>query len=217
MIGSVESQISVTIESLKEDPDAIGGRVFLHHFVATDESGKSSDLCAPDAQGESLGFPVPDDSGGFELTCTSGAIGKCVRWGYRFWEEQPGGPPLRALHRACIRMARADYGGDGGTNTRDGTLIFFCGRFGIHPCEGEGAMAFEAAWGTEGAVCIARPRIPEIDAGGASGAYPRLASRLGPAACTLESAMQELLRAALQPIRGIVRSRTRPPGEAHTG
>ena len=146
---------------MKENPDAIGGRVFLHDFVVKEASGKSSDLCAPDAQGESLGFPVPEDSGGFEITCTSGAIGKCVRWGYRFWEEQPGGPPLRALHRACIRMARADYGGDGGTNTRDGTLIFFCDRFGINLCEGEGAMAFEAAWGTEGAVCIARPRIPE--------------------------------------------------------
>ena len=33
-----------------------------------------------------------------ELTCTSGAIGKCIRWGYRHWEEQSGGPPLRALH-----------------------------------------------------------------------------------------------------------------------
>ena len=37
---------------------------------------------------------------------------KCVRSGYRPWDEQPGGAPLRALHQACIHMMRADYGGE---------------------------------------------------------------------------------------------------------
>lgn len=90
-------------------------------------------------------------------------------------------------------MARVDYGGDGATHTRDPTLISFCDRFGIHACEGDGsAIAFEAAWGTDGAFCIAHPRIPEIVTLEAlAERYPKLAARLGPAACTLQSAMRE--------------------------
>jgi hypothetical protein len=118
-------------------------------------------LCDPDATGRSRGFPMPNDRGGFDLTCTSGAVGKCIHWGYRPWEERPGGPPLQALHQACVHMARADYGGDGHGMTRDGTLIFFCDRFGIYACELGALMAFEAGWGTDSATCVARPRIPK--------------------------------------------------------
>ena len=150
------------------------------------------DLCDPDADGRSLGFPIPNGRGGFDLTCTSGAVGKCVRWGYRPWEDRPGGPPLQALHQACVHMARADYGGDGHGATRDGTLIFFCDRFGIHAC-GQGArMAFEAGWGTGGATCVARPRIPEnISLEQLAERYPRLKPRLGRAACTEASAQDD--------------------------
>jgi len=189
-IGAGDDEIALTTESVEEDPEAVGGRVFLHHFVVIDGRG-GSDFCTPDAQGRSLGFPVPNEQGGFDLTCTSGAIGKCIRWGYRPWEEEPGGPPMRDLHQACIFMVRADYGGDGSTHTRDGTLIVYCDRFGINSCEGEGAMAFEAAWGTDGAACVARPRIPElVSLEQLRKRYPRLADRLGPAACSEERAMQ---------------------------
>jgi hypothetical protein len=185
-------EVAVTIESVEEDPDSIGGDVFLHRFIVKNESGKVSDFCTSDAQGQNLGFPVPKEGGGFELTCTSGAIGKCVRWGYRFWKEVSGGPPLRALHQACIRMTRADYGGDGSTFTRDGTTIFFCDRFNVIPCGNGAAMAFEAAWGADGAVCVAHPRIAEIvTLGQLAKRYPHLASRLGPDVCGEESAMRD--------------------------
>jgi hypothetical protein len=147
--------VEVTIKSVREDREAVGGRVVLHHFVVRDRGGGQVDLCDPDADGRSLGFPIPNGRGGFDLTCTSGAVGKCVRWGYRPWEERPGGPPLQALHQACVHMARADYGGDGRGTTRDGTMIFFCDRFGIHACEQGALMAFEAGWGTDGATCVA--------------------------------------------------------------
>jgi hypothetical protein len=185
------NQIEVTIRSVEDDRDAIGGRVVLHHFVVKDESGRSMDMCAPDPDGRSLGFPVPDGRGGFDLTCTSGVVGKCIRWGYRPWEEKPGGPPLRSLHQACVHTARADYGGDGRATTQDGTIIYFCDRFGIRPC-GQGApMAFEAAWGVDGAICVARPRIPEnISLAQLAERYPRLKPRLG-RTCTLDSAMRD--------------------------
>jgi hypothetical protein len=100
-IGSAGREIEITITSVEEDPRAVGGPVLLHHFAVTDRSGRAGDLCGPDASGRSFGFPVPDGRGGFELTCTSGAIGKCIRWGYRLWEETPGGPPCGP----CIRLA----------------------------------------------------------------------------------------------------------------
>ncbi len=187
-IGIKGRDFDVTIKSVEDDPHAVGGRVVLHHFVVRDRSGKPVDLCAPDAAGRSRGFPVPDGRGGFELTCTSGAIGKCIRWGYRPWEEQTGGPPLRALHQACVHMARADYGGDGSTATRDGTTIFVCDRFGVRRCDVAVPLAFEAAWGVAGAICVARPRIRElVSLEQLAARYPRLKDRLGPA-CSEDAA-----------------------------
>jgi hypothetical protein len=184
--------IAITIKSVEDDRHAVGGRVVLHHFVVTDESGKQADMCAPDAEGRSLGFPVPDGHGGFDLTCTSGAVGKCIRWGYRPWEEQVGGPPLAGLHQACVHMARADYGGDGRTHTRDGITVYVCDRFGVRPCHNDAPLAFEAAWGRDGAVCIARPRIAEaVSLEQLAERYPRLKPRLGLAACTEDAARRD--------------------------
>jgi hypothetical protein len=191
-IRGQDRDVDVRIESVEVDRYAVGGKIVLHRFVVTDDSGKRVDLCTPDAQGRNLGFPVPDGRGGFSLTCTSGAIGKCIRWGYRYWEEQPGGPPLRALHRACVHMARADYGGDGTPNTRDGTLIDIHDRYGIQRFDHAVPMAFEAAWGVDGAICVARPRIAEkASLAQLAERYPGLAPRLGPDSCTEEGAMRD--------------------------
>jgi hypothetical protein len=182
----------VTIVSVEEDPDAVGGRVLLHHFVTRDADGSTADLCLLDPEGKSLGFPVPDGRGSFELTCTSGAIGKCIRWGYRPWDERPGGAPLGALHRACVHMARADYGGDGRTGTRDGTAVHICDRFGVRPCVSDAPLAFEAAWGEHGATCVAHPRIPDLlSLDDIAKRVPRLEGSLGPAACTEASAARD--------------------------
>lgn len=184
--------IGVLIGKVEEDAHAVGGRVLLHHFVVKERSGHTMDLCAPDAQGRSLGFPVPDGRGSFDLTCTSGAVGKCIRWGYRPWEGEPGGLPMQALHQACVHMTRADYGGDGHPSTRDGTQIDLYDRFGIQKPDRILPMTFEAAWGTEGAICVARPRIPESIALEQLGErYPHLKDHLGPAVCTEESAARD--------------------------
>jgi ADYC domain len=81
-----------------------------------------------------VSFPVPGratahgtvaaaEPGVFELTCTGGAQAKCVRVGYRPWETSTDGRPMRVLYNTCVRMMRADYGGDGHGTTRDGMLI----------------------------------------------------------------------------------------------
>jgi hypothetical protein len=186
-------RVEIAIESVEKDPTAVGGPVFLHHFLAKDdETGEFVEMCAPDAEQRRLGFPVPDGNGGFRLTCTSGAVGKCIRWGYRPWEEKPGGPPLAALHQACVHMARADYGGDGRPTTREGMLIYWCDRFGVQPCGEDFPAPFEAAWGKDGATCVAHPRIAEnISLAQLAEHYPRLQGHLGAADCTEERAMRD--------------------------
>lgn len=42
----------------------------------------------------------------FELICTSGAQGKCVRFGYHPWEKAPDGRPMRDYFNACVHMLR---------------------------------------------------------------------------------------------------------------
>ena len=186
------SPLEILISSVEDDAQAIGGRVVLHRFMVQSETGAPIDLCTADADGRHLGFPVPDGRGGFEVTCTSGAIGKCIRWGYRPWDESEGGPPLHALHRACVRMTRADYGGDGRTHTRDGTKIGIHDRFAIRHLHRDPRMAFEAAWGVDGAICVAHPRVANEASIAQLGArYPQLASRLGAAACSFEQALRD--------------------------
>jgi hypothetical protein len=92
------------------------------------------------------------------LTCTSGAQGKCVRFGYLPW----AGEGALALYNSCIRMVRADYCGNGETHTRDGTLIATYDKTGTRDDDPVEGMEFEAAWGPQGAICVRRVRIGEI-------------------------------------------------------
>ena len=99
--------------------------------------------------------------GEFSVTCTSGAIGKCVRMGYRYWRTDADGPPMWELHQACTRMLRADYCGDGSSHTRNGTLVNVYDRFGIQRPDSEPSRE-EATWDENGARCVQRTRVPEI-------------------------------------------------------
>lgn len=92
------------------------------------------------------------------------------------------------LHQACIRAVRADYCGDGIGNTENGTLIDLFDRYGIFPedpaADKEKKLVFEAAFSPEGAICVARTRIPErATVESLAKACPRLVGKLGPA-CT---------------------------------
>lgn len=87
------------------------------------------------------------------FACQSGAIGKCVLWGY---------DPARvgaAMHQACTRMVRADYCGDGISSTRDGTKIDVFDTGGVQSSANDPTFAFEAGWNENGATCVSRTRI----------------------------------------------------------
>ncbi len=100
----------------------------------------------------------------FTFACENGAIAKCVTWGYAPWESR-GGQSLAGLHQACTRMARADYCGDGRSHTHEDNLIDMYDSLGVQRRTTEATprwhpeqASFEAAWGPEGAACLARSR-----------------------------------------------------------
>ncbi|HEY8207136.1 MAG TPA: ADYC domain-containing protein, partial [Myxococcaceae bacterium] len=54
-----------------------------------------------------------------------GVIAKCVDWGYPPWEDTSAydAPTAKRFHQTCVRLATADYCGEGDANTVDGTPI----------------------------------------------------------------------------------------------
>jgi hypothetical protein len=92
-----------------------------------------------------------------------GAITKCLR----IWQLDP---QLSAdAFLGCIRMARADYCGDGHPHTYGGTAVSLATpQNPMTDAECKDGLCFEASWNKDGAVCLARPRWTgkgmEIDA-----------------------------------------------------
>ena len=128
--------------------------VWLYDLVEVGAAGLEMPVCQADPTGARWAVVVPGDNGGLELACTSGAIGKCARWGY---PPAPDDHDGAALHAACVRMARADYGGDERSWTRAGERIGFCDRLGRNRCRPDAVV--EAGWSPAGAVCLGVPRL----------------------------------------------------------
>ena len=134
-------------------------------------TGTWGEFCSMAPDGTVAGFPLagrwtPDgqhlrDATSFTITCTSGASGKCVRFGYKPW-RMIGAKSLWDYHQTCVRIVHADYGGDGSPHTRDGTLIDIFDRLGIQRSDRDPDLTFEAAWGPDGAVCVRRTRSAEV-------------------------------------------------------
>src|SRR5215471_9259095 len=90
--------IPMRIDAVERDPDARRGEVWLHTLSTQTEDGSWRNLCEAGPDGRRQGFPIagrvrlpdglfqPAEAGIFELTCTAGAQGKCVRFGYLPWE-----------------------------------------------------------------------------------------------------------------------------------
>jgi len=157
------------IDGMGIDPDDPRHDLMLYTLSTREsEAGPWKNACTQDSQGFARGFLLEGrwsatgehlkHPGEFEIACTSGAEAKCVRMGYRPWESQA----MWDLHQACTRMVRADYCGDGHSYTRDGTRVDVYDTRGIQTETPDAGLSFEAAWGTAGAVCVRRPRVPEL-------------------------------------------------------
>ena len=185
-------QRRVRIDSVEPDPRDPAGEVVLYGLSQQTADGGWTNLCDPDPDGRRLGFPLagaftPDGRhveapGRFFVTCTGGAEGKCVRFGYKPWGTAPDGSPMEPYYQACVRMVRADYCGDGVGHTKNGTPIDLFDRIGVQKDEPAGGMSFEAAFGPDGAVCVRRTRWHELlDLDALRAQCPRLAGHLGEA------------------------------------
>ncbi len=173
----------IRIAAVEPDPDDRSGTVWLHTIDALQSDGSWANLCTPGPDGRQQGFPFQGDKG-LEFACTSGAIGKCVRFGFRPWASGPDGTSLAAQHAACVRMVRGDYGGDGEGWTRDGMRIDLYDTQGIQTPDMDPAQAFEAGWSPDGAVCVHHVRVKDNTTLAAlEQRYPRLRGRTG-AICT---------------------------------
>ncbi|MBV8189354.1 MAG: hypothetical protein JOY64_25610 [Alphaproteobacteria bacterium] len=177
----------VRIAQIELDPGDKSGTVWLHTLEQRQADGSWANLCTPGPDKRQQGFPLMVD-GSLELTCSSGALGKCVRFGYRPWADGPGGQSLAPQHAACVHMVRGDYGGDGQPWTRDGVLIDIFDPKGIQTADDGTDLAFEAGWTTQGAVCVHHVRVKENTTLAAlEERYPQLRGRTG-AICTADFA-----------------------------
>lgn len=164
--------LTLRIDSVEPDKEAPS--VLLHDFKIKAADGSWQPLCQPDAYGRTAGFPVAGrfeadgtyvkDAASWFLTCTSGSQGKCILYGYNPWGKGPKGEPLDRLYQACQQMVRADYFGDNEPHTKDGTMIDIQDVLGIQVWAtlDDKDVGFEAGWGPDGAVCVARTRWPEL-------------------------------------------------------
>ncbi len=164
--------VSVTPEVAANDPTGTGN-TFLYR-IQQFATNAWVDACDPDEDGRQASIPVAMTWNGtgdrvpstthFTFGCTSAAIGKCYRWGYRPWLTGYGGADFSALHQTCTRAARADYCGDGTSFTEDNTMINIWDRLPAPgPIQKQGLLPplgfiFEAGWNTHGAVCLSRTR-----------------------------------------------------------
>jgi hypothetical protein len=159
------------IDSVDRDPLDRDGDVRLYGLSLFDPRSQTwQPYCLPDAEGRRAAIPVAGSwaaSGTLEsgksdaitFACTSGAIAKCIRLGYKPWRER-NGVPLAPYHAACVRMVRADYCGNGRTHTQDGTRIDIWDPLGVQIRDqprGEPEI-FEAAWSPTGAAYLNVPR-----------------------------------------------------------
>jgi hypothetical protein len=175
---------TIRIDAVEREADT---GLWLHSLSVRAESGAFEPFCEADADGRRLAFPLagrskPDgrlvaDPKRFELVCTSGAQGKCVRFGYAPWRDLD-------TYNACVRMVRADYCGDGEATTRDGTVIDIYDAVGVQKSEGAEDLTFEAGWTADGAACVAHPRVAEhVTLAELEARCPRLRGLTGPG-CT---------------------------------
>jgi len=168
----VEYQITgVVAEDARYDPTQTGNTFLYTLAQNVDNTGSWQPACPVDSDGRRVAIPLADtwDERGtrmssaplFTLGCTTGAVAKCYRLGYRPWVTGYGN--LMITHWTCTRVIRADYCGDGVSHTMNGTLVNLWDNLGAPgPIQPRGTtpvgMTFEAAWGQNGAVCFSHAR-----------------------------------------------------------
>jgi hypothetical protein len=96
------------------------------------------------------------------LSCFSGVIAKCARWGYVPWVSNYKGHDLGPYHRACVQASRAMYFKSDTSFTCRNTKIEIYDDLGIQT-KRDDTLAFESIWAEQGPLCLARSRWRKCD------------------------------------------------------
>lgn len=97
------------------------------------------------------------------FACKGSAVAKCVTvLEYKPWNNSPSGVSLDKLHESCVRAVRADYCGNGQSNTRNDEKINFYDSAGIQ--RDAASWPLEAIWSADGARCVEATRLSEVAA-----------------------------------------------------
>jgi ADYC domain len=145
--------------------------------ISTHEWGSWGALCAdPDGEKLSASFlggnevdfrsaKVTRNAQAVTMSCVTGAIDTCMKWGYAPWAGE-GGEKRAQVFGACLQAKRAAYyagKGDLGSYTKPGTPILLHDTYGIHNDPINDA-SLEAVWSLTGAKCFNLPkrRRPEL-------------------------------------------------------
>ncbi|TCH99049.1 hypothetical protein EJV46_10940 [Roseococcus sp. SYP-B2431] len=132
------------VDAARPDDGARAGDVWLYRLSVRGTDGQWSESCEAGAQ--AMVFPGP--AGAVRLTCSAGAIGTCIRLGYRPWASTAEGVALAPYHRACVNLLRSAEDKAARIEVYD--------RIGIRPAPAPDAV-FDAGWTVEGPVCLADP------------------------------------------------------------
>jgi hypothetical protein len=119
-IDSNGGPLRLRIDAVERDPDAKNPPVWLHSLSTEGPNGTFQNACEAGPDGRRQGFPLalrprldgalePSEPGSFELVCTAGARGKCVRFGYLPWTGETAREVYNAVCAWCgpIIAARA--------------------------------------------------------------------------------------------------------------
>ena len=172
--------VRIRIAAVEPDPEDRTGKVWLHTLESSGADGSWANFCTAGPDGRRQGFPLEGGPNGLELSCTAGAIAKCVRFGYLRWAMAADGASLAPLHAACVRMVRGDYGGADRPWTKNGMNIDVYDDHGVQKPDNLPTEAFEAGWGPAGAVCVHHVRVKEnTTLAELEALYPALRGRTG--------------------------------------
>ncbi|MEP7124017.1 MAG: ADYC domain-containing protein [Byssovorax sp.] len=160
--------VTLRVDAVEVDSADAEGDVVLYTVSSLDPAdGAYKPYCLPDAHGKRYAIPLSGSwdasrrhlasAGVITFACASGTLAKCVRQGYKPWKTV-NGASLADYHQACVHMMSADYCGDGGAHTREGTAIDVWDRQGLQWRGTAPEMVLEAAWSPEGAVYVSKAR-----------------------------------------------------------
>jgi hypothetical protein len=157
MSGQLSNGESIPMRIDDIDPLASDAEILAYEVSVADGAGGWASLCGYETDGSARrALPVAGawdpqtgawtDTGTFSFACRMASIAKCVEFGYKPWDG------FGDHHKACVRMLRADYCGDGIAHTVNGTPINLYDNAGVQ-VDTE-SWSVDATWGPNGAVCM---------------------------------------------------------------